>query len=253
MFTNAIVRRPGRSLVNGITSANLGIPDYKKAYAQHEAYIEALKECDVNVTILEPLEAFPDSVFVEDTAILTEKCAILTNPGAQTRKGEEHSIYEALQQFYSTIELIAAPGTIEGGDVMRVGDHFYVGLSSRTNNEGFSQFQNILKKYGYTASPVFMKDFLHLKTGVSYLENNKLLVAGEFVDNSVFESFNRIFIPETFIYSANSIWVNNRVLIPQGYSLTVENVQKEGYKTIEVDVSEFRKLDGGLSCLSLRF
>lgn len=253
MFTNAIVRRPGRSLVKGISSANLGLPDYGTAYVQHDNYIQALKNCDVNVTILEPLEAFPDSVFVEDTAVLTEKCAIITNPGAQTRKGEEVSIYEALQKFYSSIEFITTPGTLEGGDVMRVGDHFYVGFSSRTNNEGFLQFQKILQKYGYTASIVFMKDFLHLKTGLSYLENNTLLIAGEFVDNSIFESFNRILVPDSLMYSANSIWVNNTVLIPNGYSLINDKVKQEGYKTIEVDVSEFQKLDGGLSCLSLRF
>ncbi|MDQ1353061.1 MAG: dimethylargininase [Acidobacteriota bacterium] len=253
MFKHVIVRRPGRSLIEGITSANLGKPDYNRALQQHDGYIDTLKNRGVKVKILEAEEQFPDAVFVEDTAVLTERCAIITNPGALSRQGEEITIKEALKEFYTNMETITAPGTLEGGDVMRVGDHFYVGLSDRTNEDGFRQFAGILNKYRYTASTVKLEKFLHLKTGLAYLENNNLLVAGEFVEHEEFKKFKRIIIDETEGYAANCIWVNDAVLVPMGYPKTRAAISKAGYNVIEVDVSEFRKLDGGLSCLSLRF
>ena len=253
MFKNAIVRRPGRSLVEGITSANLGKPDYEKAFRQHNEYIKALVSCGVQIIVLEAEEQYPDAVFVEDTAVLTERCAVVTNPGAPSRQGEEISIRKTLKKFYTDIESITPPGTLEGGDIMEVDDHFYVGLSARTNEEGARQLAEIFKKYGYTVSFIKMEKFLHLKTGLAYLENNHLLVAGEFIDRPEFETFNRIMIDESEGYAANCIWVNDVVLVPMGYPGTKAVIEAAGYKVLEVDVSEFRKLDGGLSCLSLRF
>lgn len=252
MFTHAIVRTPGRSLVNGITSANLGTPVYEKALEQHTRYIEALKRCGVEVTVLEADDRFPDSTFVEDTALLTKTCAIITNPGAEERKGEELEIKEVLKRFYANIECIEPPGTVEGGDVMMVADHFYVGLSERTNEAGTERLIKLLEKYGYTGSTVLLKNFLHLKTGLAYLERNNLLVAGEFINNSIFGRFNNIIIDESESYAANCIWVNDYVLVPAGFPKTKAAIEQAGYQTIAVDVSEFRKLDGGLSCLSLR-
>ena len=255
MFKNIIVRKPGKSLVDGIASADLGKPDYEKALKQHEAYIEALKKCGVEVTVLEADERYPDSCFVEDPAVVTKKCAIITNPGASSRKGEQVEIKEVLKKFYDekNIEEIKNPGTIEGGDVMMVGDHFYVGLSARTNEEGARQFIDILKKYGYDGTMVPLEKVLHLKTGLAYLENNNLLVAGEFVDNPVFKDFNRIIIDENEAYSANCIWVNGTVIVPAGYEKAKKAIEELGYKILIVDTSEYRKVDGGLSCLSLRF
>lgn len=253
MFTNVIVRKPGRSLVEGITSASLGKPDYEKALRQHAGYIEALKRCGVRVKVLEAEEKYPDSVFIEDTAVLTEKCAVITNPGVLSRRGEEVSVERALEKFYSCIERIHFPGTLEGGDVMRVGNHFYVGLSARTNKEGLRLFTEILSQYGYKSSGIEMKEFLHLKTGLAYLESNNLLIAGEFIRRPEFEKFNRIEIDPSESYAANCIWVNDKVLVPLGYPGTRAAIEAAGYETLEVDVSEFRKLDGGLSCLSLRF
>jgi len=254
MIVNAIVKRPGRTLEEGITSANLGKPDYRTALIQHDKYIEALKSCGVKVTVLEADERFPDSVFIEDPAVLTEKCAVIANPGADSRKGEEIPVSEILDNFYSKdcIEHITAPGTLDGGDVMKAGNHFYVGLSARTNKDGFAQFQEILNKHGYTVSAVKIDHFLHLKSGLSYLEHGTVLVAGELVYCKEFDRFNRIVVDESEMYAANSIWVNDRVLVPSGFSKTKEAVEKSGYKVIEVDVTEYRKLDGGLSCLSLR-
>mgnify|MGYP003376228211 FL=1 len=155
MFQNVIVKRPCSKITEGITSApELGKPDYELALKQHDAYIEALKSCGVNVTVLEADEEFPDSCFVEDTAVLTRKCAIITNPGAASRNKEVEAMIPVIKKFYSEdcIEYIKAPGTLEGGDVMMVGDHFYVGRSARTNEEGIRQFIAILEKYGLTGS-----------------------------------------------------------------------------------------------------
>ncbi|MTI69271.1 MAG: N(G),N(G)-dimethylarginine dimethylaminohydrolase [Firmicutes bacterium] len=253
MFKNVIVRKPARSMVKGITTANLGKPDYKKALKQHAEYVKALKQCGVNVTLLEEDERYPDSCFVEDTALLTDKCAIITNLGAKSRKGEQIEIQKVLKNFYENIEVIQPPGTIEGGDIMMVGDHFYIGLSDRTNKNGANQMIKFLEKYGYTGSVVALNEVLHLKTGLSYLENNNLLVSGEFIDKEVFKDFNKIEISKEESYAANCIWVNDNVIIPKGFKKAKDAIVKKGYKVIEVDVSEFRKLDGGLSCLSLRF
>lgn len=243
-------------MVEGITSnPQLGKPDYELALHQHDTYIEALKQCGVNVTVLPADERYPDSCFVEDPAVITRKCAIITNPGAESRNGEKDEIIGAIREFFSEeqIEYIVSPGTLEGGDVMMVGDHFYVGRSARTNEEGIRQFIAILEKHGLSGSEVTLSEVLHLKTGVNYLENNNMLVSGEFVSKSDFEKYNRIQIPEEEAYAANCIWVNGTVIVPQGYPAVEAAVRKAGYPVILVDTSEFRKLDGGLSCLSLRF
>jgi len=253
MFKNALVRIPCRKISEGISSSGLGLPDYRIALKQHQQYIAALEKCGVRVYALPPEEEYPDSTFIEDTAVLTERCAVICRPGVSSRRGEEKKIITALGEFYDNTEVIEHPGTLEGGDVLRVGGHFFVGLSSRTNREGFIQLQRILKKYGYTASPVRLKDALHLKTGLAYLENGEILVTGEFKKKEEFMGFKRIEIGQEESYSANSIWVNGRVIMPEGYPLTRKMIEQAGYPVKSVDVSEFRKLDGGVSCLSLRF
>lgn len=255
-FNNVIVRRPCRAICEGITSApELGKPIYEKALQQHDTYIEALKQCGVEVTVLEADERYPDSCFVEDPALITRKCAIITNPGAASRNGEKNEIIGAVKKFFpeDKIEYIKDPGTLEGGDVMMVGDTFYVGLSARTNAEGIRQLTEILNKYGLECIQVPLEKVLHLKTGVNYIENNNMLVSGEFIEKPEFEKYNKIVIPEEEAYAANCIWVNDTVIVPEGYPAVLKAVQDAGYKTLLVDTSEFRKIDGGLSCLSLRF
>ena len=253
MFKNAIVQIPCKNMVNGITEANLGKPDYQKALHQHSEYISTLKKIGLDVTILEPDDNFPDSTFVEDVAVLTPKCAIITNPGAKTRKDEIFSMKKVIKKFYKVIEEIKYPGTLDGGDVMMVGSHFYIGISERTNIEGANQLIKILEKHDLSGSTVNLKTVLHLKTGVSYLENNNLLAYGEFLKKKEFEKFNIIKVSEEEGYAANCIWVNNFVLLAKGFPKTKEIINNAGIKTIELDMSEFQKLDGGLSCLSLRF
>ena len=253
MFKRAIVRIPGISMIHGLTTANLGIPDYEKALAQHTDYIEALEKSGLEVLVLGPDEQFPDSTFVEDVALLTKNCAIITNPGAPSGKGETAAIKDVLKGFYVNIEEVLAPGTVEGGDIMMVGSHFYIGLSERTNVNGAEQVIRFLENYGLSGAMVELEETLHLKTGVAYLEQNNLAASGEFLKKEEFQDFNLIEIAEDESYASNCVWVNDRVLIPQGYPKARESIIRAGYTIIEVEVSEFQKLDGGLSCLSLRF
>lgn len=253
MFSKAIVRVPCKNIVKGITSASLGNPDYHLALTQHREYVNALKKCGLDITILEADNDYPDSTFVEDTALLTPHCAIITNPGAQTRKGEIIEMKEVISRFYSKTENIVEPGTVDAGDIMMVGSHFFIGLSKRTNIDGARQVISILNRYEMTGSIVSFKKVLHLKSGVAYLENNNLVASGEFISKPEFQKYNILNIEEDESYAANCVWINGIVLIPKGYPKSKSTIEGAGYSTIELDVSEFRKLDGGLSCLSLRY
>ncbi len=256
MFRNAVVRRPARSLVSGITSSpHLGVPDYETALRQHDAYIRALEACGVAVTVLEALEEYPDSCFVEDTAVCFGNGAVLTSPGAPSRRGEVEATEAALRDFYppEAIRRIEAPGTLEGGDVLVAGGEVFVGLSDRTNQAGAVRFLDILRDWGIPGQAVPVVGILHLKTGMSYLEDGRLLVTEEFEEYPPFRSFDRIRVPEREAYAANCVWMNGTVLVPAGYPGVRAAVEGLGYRVLEVDTSEFRKIDGGLTCLSLRF
>jgi len=253
MFTKAIVRTPCKAMVDGLSSADLGKPDYQKALLQHADYIEALKECNLQVTILQADEEFPDSTFVEDVALMTPRCAILTNPGAPTRRLETRSMLETIREFYADVGMIEAPGTVDAGDIMMVGDHYYIGLSERTNQAGAKQMITILENHGLHGSMVELTEVLHLKTGLGYLENNNLLACGEFLRKAEFQRYHLLKVDPDEAYAANSVWVNGTVLTPRGFPKTTTLIKSAGYTIREVDVSEFQKLDGGLSCLSLRF
>jgi len=254
MFRYAIVKRPSKSLVDGITgNADYGIPDYNKAVKQHDRYIEALKKCNVEVEILEASENYPDSCFVEDVAVVTKNFALITNPGADSRNGEIKDIIPVLKKYRENLEYIKVPGTLEGGDVMMVDDHFYIGLSKRTNREGAEQFIQYLEKYGLSGSIVPVKGILHLKTGMSYIEGNNLLITHTYTENPSFDSFNLILIEDADSYSSNCIWINDHVIVPAGYEKNAKKIADLGYTVHEVEMSEYMKLDGGLSCLSLRF
>jgi dimethylargininase len=253
MFTKAIVRNPCKNMIYGLTTANFGAPNYSLAIKQHQEYILALMECGLQVLTLEADEDFPDSTFVEDTALLTQHCAIITNPGAYSRKNEIIEIEKVIQKFYPYIERIEDPGTVEAGDIMMVGNHFYIGLSERTNEHGAQQMIDILNKYKMTGSKISLDRVLHLKTGASYLEKDNLVVSSEFFTKPEFQNFNLLKIEDDEIYAANCVWINGTVLVPKRFPKAKKTIENANYKTIEVDVSEFQKLDGGLSCLSLRF
>jgi dimethylargininase len=136
MFSKAIVRPPSLNFAAGLTNANLGEPVYETALAQHRAYCEALERCGLTLTRLDPDPAYPDATFVEDSAVLTESCAIITRPGAPSRTGEIISVAEAVSNFYDQVAFIQAPGTVDGGDVCRIGRRLLIGISERTNEAG---------------------------------------------------------------------------------------------------------------------
>ena len=254
LFTKAIVRRPAQSLVNGLTDhPELGHPDYALALRQHDAYIAALERCGLAVEVLPAWEEHPDSCFVEDVAVCTRKFALVTRPGAASRAGEIAGIQAVLARYFRTIEHIEAPGTLEGGDVMMVGDSFYIGLSARTNADGAAQFIAHLARHGYKGQTVTMPPTLHLKTGTSYMEDGILLVDQAFARYQEFSGFDRIHVVPEETYAANCLRVNDFVIVPSGHHETLGALQAKGLATIQLDMSEYRKIDGGLSCLSLRF
>ena len=251
-FARAIVRGVPETIDAGITTADLGMPDAERAREQHRSYVAALEACGLEVTALDPDDRYPDSVFIEDTAVVTDRCAIVARPGAAERRGEVREVENALANLYGSVERITDPGTVDGGDILQVGDHFFVGLSNRTNREGAGQLAEILQGYGFEVSRVELSRFLHLKTGVAYLGGDDLVVAGELAEKDEFRGFDRIVVPAEEAYGANCIAINGRVLVAAGYKKAKRGIAERGYEVAELEMSEFRKLDGGLSCLSLR-
>ncbi|MGF6376999.1 dimethylargininase [Clostridiales Family XIII bacterium PM5-7] len=257
MFTKAITRKPCRALINGISTAMFGegTPDYDLAIAQHSQYVATLRELGLQVTELDGDERYPDSCFVEDPAVVMKGCAVITNSPRESRNGEKHEILGTIKQFYSDEEIffIEAPGTMEGGDVMLVGNHFYVGQSDRTNAEGAKQFNDIVTKFGYTSSTVPVTEGLHLKDFVIYLEQNNMLVSEKMNEEPAFAQFNRFVVPPEELYAINSMNINGTVLVPENYPQTLKIIEDLGYPVKVVSTDEFRKIDGSLTCLSLRF
>lgn len=256
MFTRAIVRLPGRNFADGLTTVNLGAPQLGEVLEQHTRYCDALRKCGLELTVLDPDLRHPDSTFVEDTAILTPQAAILCRPGAPSREGEVAEIRPVVERFYSRILTIDPPGTVDGGDICEAEDHFFIGLSQRTNDEGARQFAVHLKALGYTASTIDirqMKSILHLKSGVSYIGNNTLVVMEEMAASRRFSRYNLLRVYPRESYAANCVRVNDRVLIAEGFPNLRAELSTRGFHPLILKMSEFQKMDGGLSCLSLRF
>ena len=256
MFTRAIVKKPSTTFAQGLTTASLGMPDLERVYQQHNAYCEALQRCGLEVFVLEADDIYPDSTFVEDTAVLTPKRAVLTNPGAQSRKGEVTAIRPAIESFYEQICTITAPGTLDGGDICETDEHFFIGISERTNEEGGRQLAKFLSEEGYTSSFVDVRDvsgILHLKSGISYIGDGNLVLIEELAGHEAFKSYNILKVQPQENYAANCVRVNDYILLPSAYPRLAEDLQKLGYPLLPLDMSEFEKMDGGLSCLSLRF
>jgi dimethylargininase len=256
LFNNAIVRKPGRNFADGLTTGSLGAPIYEKALEQHFRYCEALERCGLRVTVLEADLQHPDATFVEDTAVLTHTSATLARPGAKSREGEVAGIREPLGRFFRTLHEISAPGTLDGGDVCEAENHFFIGISQRTNEEGGRQLAGFLAREGYTSSFVDirgMKNVLHLKSGVAYISDNNLVVNEEFSGHALFRGYNLIRVNAEESYAANCLRVNDRVLLPAGFPGLEDSLKRLGYAVLPLDMSEFQKMDGGLSCLSLRF
>jgi dimethylargininase len=256
LFTRAIVRVPGSNFADGLTTVDLGVPHFDQVLHQHALYCDALRDCELELTILEPDLRYPDSTFVEDTSILTPDAAIFCRPGASSREEEVSAIRPAIKRFYSRTFSIEAPGTVDGGDICEAGSHFFIGLSQRTNEEGARQLSACLTALGYTASTIdirSMKSILHLKSGISYIGDNALVVMEEMAANPQFSSFDRLCVSAEESYAANCVRINNRVLIAEGYPQLCDGLVTRGFAPLVLNMSEFQKMDGGLSCLSLRF
>ncbi|MDY6801260.1 MAG: arginine deiminase-related protein [Bacteroidota bacterium] len=252
MFTKAIVKRPAKTFAHGITTSNLGKPDYTLALKQHDAYCEALIKCGLKLTTLEADPDFPDSCFVEDTAVVTNDFGVITRPGDKTRLGETTAIEKALKPFLN-LHYIEEPGTLDGGDIMQAENKFYIGLSGRTNLAGAKQLSTILEEYNFDLYTIPVCNMLHFKTGVNYLGDNNIILHQSFCSADDLASYNQIIIDTKEEYAANSLRINDYVLVPAGFPKTKAAIENLGYKTIELELSEFQKMDGGLSCLSLRF
>ena len=254
-FERAIVRPPGSNFVDGLTTANLGRPVHALAAAQHEAYCTALRTCGLELLRLPADSQYPDSTFVEDVAVLTARGAILTRPGALSRRGETESMRAALAPFFPACAAIDAPGTLEGGDVCQADDHFFIGVSHRTNEEGARQLGAWLETLGYTSSIVQVRgaSLLHLKSGLASLGNGRLAVVDALADDPAFRDFDRIRVPPGEEHAANCVTIDRCVLVPRPCPDFESLLQDLGCSTLALDLSEFHKMDGGLSCLSLRF
>lgn len=253
-FTQAIVRTPCKKIIDGLTTTHqYGVINYQNALLQHQAYVNALTECGVEVSVLPALEDFPDSCFVEDPAVICSGMAILTRSGALSRRQESRVIKNELKPFFKEMISIESPGLLDGGDVLLIDGHYYIGLSDRTNQQGAEQLIELLQQKGLSGEVVNLKDMLHLKTGVAYIGKGTVLVAGEFINHPQFNQYQQIVVDENEAYCANAIAINDYLLLPHGFPNTQAKLIKAGFNIKTIDVSEFMKIDGGLSCLSLRF
>jgi dimethylargininase len=251
--TRAITRAVGPALGDcALTFIDRSAIDIAKARVQHAAYRESLRVAGAVVEVLPADDALADSVFVEDIAVVLDEAAVLTRPGSPLREREIPAIEAALSRYRELFRIVA-PGTLEGGDVLRFGRDFFVGISSRTNGEGFSRFASIVQSFGYRATPVAVTGCLHLKTAVTALDRETLLVNPGWLDADALPSIRKLEVPHEEPFGANALVVNGAIHLSAGCMQTRELVEKAGFPVTALDVSEFEKAEAGLTCLSLIF
>ena len=224
--------------------------DWALATEQHEQYEAALRSVGCQVVRLPGQPTQPDSVFIEDTAVVVDECAVIARPGAQSRRGETPVVADALES-YRRLACIEAPGTLDGGDVLRVGRSIYVGISSRTNVEGARQLAATLEPLGYIVKTVVVDDCLHLKTAASALGDDHLLINPRMVDGTTFSDIPWIAIDAHEPMAANVIWIDGSVLCASSATRTRKVLEAHGYRVVPVDASELAKAEAGLTCCSL--
>jgi dimethylargininase len=250
-FTRAICRRPSPDLAKGLTTADLGAPDPELALAQHAAYVSALEGLGLRVTVLEPLPGFPDAHFVEDTAVVLPEVAVIARPGHPSRRGETGPISDVLAE-HRPLHIIEPPGALDGGDVLRIDRTIFVGLSARTDEHGAAQLAAIVEPHGYRCVPVPVRTGLHLKSSVNELDR-ALLATAEYASNALLAGYEIVVVPTGEEYAANTLRIGDHLLTPAGFPGTRAALERTGRSIVEIDLSEMRKMDGGLTCLSLRF
>jgi dimethylargininase len=252
MFSRALVRTPGPDAGRGLTTAGLGPPDFRLLLAQHAAYVDALRALGLDVEVLDPLPGFPDAYFVEDPAVVMTDVAVITRPGAPSRRGEEAALEPALARR-RPIERLAPPATLDGGDVLEAGGRWFIGLSERTNEAGARALGRILEARGRAWSAVPVGAGLHLKSSVGTLGGRALVLTEALAAHAAFEGYDRVVLDPGDEYAANALWINGELLVPAGFPRARRKLAALGLPVRELDVSEVRKMDGGLTCMSLRF
>ena len=247
----ALTRRPAFALVNcEVGYAPRQEIDLHLAFRQHEAYCRTLRQMGVEVEILPPEEAFPDSVFIEDNAIILDELAVVASMGISSRQGEPALLRPVLAR-HRRLVTIAPPATIEGGDVLRVGKTLYVGVSTRTNREGAEALRAIVEPLGYQVTPVKTRACLHLKTACTSLDNETLLVNPAWLESDALGPFRLLHVPAEEPSGANVLRLPGGVLVQTSSPLTRDLIESQGYATTCVDLGEFAKADAGPTCLSL--
>ncbi|HEV2800268.1 MAG TPA: arginine deiminase family protein [Pyrinomonadaceae bacterium] len=226
--------------------------DVAKAEEQHQNYVRSLTRMGLRVLHAPPTPDLPDSVFIEDTAVVVDEVAVVSAMGATRRRPEVQSVAAVLEQ-YRPLKFITLPGTLEGGDVVRVGRTLYVGLSTRTNAEGVRQLRELLKPYDYEVACVGVHGCLHLSTGCSYLGRGTVLLNPDWIDPSPFRHLDIIRVPPTEPWAANTLSLDGVVLLPSSFPETRALLEERGFEVYTTDISEFMKAEAGLTCMSLLF
>lgn len=256
MFRNAIVRIPGENFDQGLTSSSLGKPLYARALEQHAAYYTALEKQGLRVWTLPPDLAHPDSTFVEDTAVLTKSSAILTRPGAKKPGRRTRADGGSSRAIFSGDQAHRRTRHFRWWGCMRSRKSFFIGISHRTNAEGAKQLADFLSEEGFTASFVDVRGvegILHLKSGIACLGEKTLVVIEALADQESFPGFDLIPVSRAETYAANCLRLRDAVLLPSGFPSLASTLRQRHYDLRLLEMSEFQKMDGGLSCLSLRF
>jgi dimethylargininase len=254
-FTHAITRKPGACITSGLRAVDIGTPDLAKMQAHHADYIAALRSTGAEVVELGALEAFPDSVFVEDTALCLPEGAVVMRPGAPSRLGEAALMAPHLRALYAQVRQISgADSFIEGGDILTTETEILVGRSARTNAAGIVELTALVSDWGHTVREVFTPPgVLHFKTDCSLLDGETILATERLAASGCFDGYKVIHTAIGEEACANTIRFNDLVIMPAGFPKTRDTLVAAGYAVREVGNSECAKLDGGMSCLSLRF
>lgn len=226
--------------------------DVAKAIVQHKAYQDCLAELGLGIVSLPAAPDLPDAVFVEDAAVIVEEIAMVPRMGASSRRRETATLIDTLSQ-YRPINFLVEPATLDGGDVLRIGRSVFVGLSQRTNREGFAQLRDILAPYNYELSPVEVRGCLHLKSACSYVGNDTILVNRSWIDIEPLGGLQLIDVPDEEPSGGNALLVNNIVLIPSSFPKTCALLDKYGFRVQTIDLSELQKAEAGVTCCSLIF
>jgi dimethylargininase len=252
-FNSAIVRKPGRSVVNGLRSTPGPAPVFENIVAEQQSYIAALEAAGVRVTVLDALEQFPDSIFVEDPALVFSQAAILLRPGAPSRMAEARELAPTLKARFATV-LELKDGFADGGDILVTPDRVFIGLSSRTNEAGAADLQRLLESIGMTSKVVRVpRGTLHLKTDCSLVDEETLLATPELASSGLLEGYRTVAVPSDERHATNAVRVNEVVLIRADCPRTLDLLQKRGLNVVTLPVSEIARIDAGLSCMSLRW